>query len=61
MHNYIDILILDSNYKVAKIKKSLTPNKIFFWNPKYNLVIELPEGMIKKSKTIIGDQLELIN
>lgn len=61
MHKNIDILILDADYKVVKIKKSLAPNKIFFWNPKYNFVIELSEGTIKKSKTLPGDQLELTN
>ncbi len=57
----IDVLILDVNYKVVKIKKSLTPNKIFFWNPKYSLVIEIPEDIIKKSKTLLGDQLNITN
>lgn len=61
MHKNIDILILDSNFRVVKIKESLTPNKIFFWNPKYNLVIEMPESKILKSKTSIGDQFEITN
>lgn len=57
MHKNIDILILDVNYKVVKIKESLTPNRTFFWNPKYNLVIEMPEGVVRKSKTVLGDKL----
>ena len=53
----IDILVLNNNLKVVKIKKSLKPNRLFFWNPSYNLVLELPFGVIKKSGTKIGDQL----
>jgi uncharacterized protein len=36
----IDIIILDKNNIVVKIKKNLQPNEIFFWNPKYSKVIE---------------------
>lgn len=38
----IDVYILDKNYKVVKTKKNLKPNRLLFWNPKYNLVMELP-------------------
>ncbi len=55
----IDILILDKNFKVVKIKQSLKPNRLFFWDPKYYLVIELPRGAITKSN-IRQDQTLLI-
>ena len=55
----IDILILDSNGKVVKLKKNCPTNNFFFWNPKYNQVIELPSNTIKKTKTQIGDQLKI--
>lgn len=51
----IDIMIIDKNYKLVAYKKNLKPNRIFFWNIRFNLVIELPSGSIKKSKTEIGD------
>lgn len=55
----IDVLVLDSDLKVVKIKESLQPNWFFFWNPKFNLVIELPAEIIRISKTQPGDQLLL--
>ena len=56
----IDVIILDKQKKVAKLKKKLVPNKFFVWKPVYPLVIELPAGSITKSKTEIGDLLEFI-
>jgi len=51
----IDVLILDKNNTVMKLKRQLSPNRIFFWNIKFDTVIELPKGFIEKSKTEIGD------
>jgi len=42
----IDVIILDNKYKVVKLKENLKPNSIFVWNPKYNIVLELPAGTI---------------
>lgn len=53
----IDVLILDQNLKVVKIEVDLLPNKFFFWNPIYDLCLELPGGSIVKSKTQVGDRL----
>lgn len=55
----IDVLILDEYHSVVALKHSLRPNKIFFWNPRYQTVLELPAGTVKKTKTNIGDQLLL--
>ncbi|MCL6096481.1 MAG: DUF192 domain-containing protein [Patescibacteria group bacterium] len=55
----IDVLILDNERKIVFIKERLKPNRVFLWNPKYNLVIELRNGAVKKSKTEIGDLLEI--
>lgn len=51
----IDILVLDKNMMVVKVRSSLKPFRLFFWNPKYDLVVELPMGSIKASKTQVGD------
>lgn len=56
----IDIVILNKNYKVVKIHEGLKPNLIFIWNPLFNLVLELPMGTIKKSKTTLGDTLVIL-
>ncbi len=55
----IDVIVLDKNFKVVKLNKNLPPNSLFFWNPRYNLVIELPAGTLKKTKTSLGCYLEL--
>lgn len=55
----IDVLVLDKRLKVVKLRKSLKPNQFFFWNPRFNLIIELPEGSINQSKTRLGDYLFL--
>lgn len=56
----IDVIILDKDLKVVKLK-SLEPNKLFFWNPKYNLVLELPKGTVQETFTKIGDTLGLLS
>ena len=40
----IDVVVLDRNNIVKKIKKDMRPGKFFFWNPKYKKVLELPVG-----------------
>lgn len=55
----IDIIILDNNFRVVKLGISVKPNQFFFWNPKFSLVLELPEGTIKKTKTQIGDIVKI--
>ncbi len=55
----IDVVIFDKNGEAVKIKNGLKPGKLFFWNPKFRNVLELPEGEIKKSGLEIGDKLEI--
>ncbi len=55
----IDVIILDKNQQVVKCKQKLHPNRIFLWNPKYSIVIEMPAGSIRKAKTALGDTLIL--
>jgi len=54
----IDVLVLDDNLKVVKLAR-VKPGKLFLWNPRFGVVIELPAETIKNSKTKIGDQLVL--
>jgi uncharacterized protein len=46
----IDVLILDEENRVQVIKKGLKPWRLFFWNPKYRRVLELPHGRISQLK-----------
>ena len=57
----IDVIVLDKNKKAVIIKRSLKPNRIFFWNIMYDTVVELPKNSIQISKTEEGDLLELIS
>lgn len=55
----IDVLILDGQNTVAITKENLRPNRIFVWPWKYDTVIELPAGEIKKQKIKEGNILNL--
>lgn len=55
----IDVIILNKDYTVVKIKQNLQPNTIFIWNPKYTIVLELPQGTIEKEKIKIGEKLKI--
>ena len=59
MHLPIDVVILDNNYSVTKMKQSLEPNRIFLWNPKYKNIVELPVGTIQKKKIKEGRKISL--
>lgn len=55
----IDVIVLNSQNRVVKVKRELRPNRIFLWNPKFEIVIETQSGKVEESKTEIGDFLEL--
>lgn len=54
----LDIVVLDKNNKVVKLKENFLPNKIFLWNPIYSRILELPAGTINKLKIEIGNILK---
>lgn len=55
----IDVLILNSNMQVEVLKKNLKQNKIFLWNPRFDLVLELPNGYIREKKIEKGDRIDI--
>ncbi len=55
----IDVIITDKKFRVIAIKENLVPNRVFLWNPKSSLVIELENGTVRKSRTEINDLLEI--
>jgi len=55
----IDVIILDRKNIVQKIKEGLQPNSLFFWNPSFNKVVELPHGTIKDKKLKINQKIAL--
>lgn len=57
MKSSIDVLILDENHRVVRMTKNLTPNRFFFWNPKYSIVVELPANDIQTKLISLNDQI----
>lgn len=55
----IDVLILDKNNRVVKVRKGLLPNRVFFWNPMYKNVIEMPAGTIVRKHISVGSAMLL--
>jgi uncharacterized membrane protein (UPF0127 family) len=53
----IDVLVLNKKFKVVKIKEDLKPNRLFFWNPKYFWVLELPKGLIEELNIQAADNI----
>ena len=53
----IDVLFLDDSRKVIEIKENFKPFTVYFPKNKFSYVIELPYGVIKKSKTQIKDKI----
>ena len=55
----IDVVFLDKNNIVLGIASGLVPCRISGIKLRGYSVLELPNGTIKKSKTEVGDQLEI--
>jgi uncharacterized membrane protein (UPF0127 family) len=55
----IDVLILDNNNRVTAVYERMKPNRFFFWNPKFERVIELPPETIKKKGISPGEKISL--
>jgi len=54
----IDVLILDEENIIRAIKKGLKPRRIFFWNPKYRRVVELPKET--HSLISLGEKVDIV-
>jgi uncharacterized membrane protein (UPF0127 family) len=58
MKNSIIVIVLDKDFKIINIKK-VNPNRFYFWNIKYNNILEINGS---HNYTIsIGDKIELID
>jgi uncharacterized protein len=56
----IDVIVLNSNHQIVALKSILKPFRVFLWNPKYSIVIELPAGTIEKMKLSMSGKINLI-
>src|SRR3989338_2091182 len=57
MYHLLDIVVLDRKGKIVKVRESLKPNRLFFWNPRYSYIIEAPAGLIKELELDLGNIL----
>ena len=55
----IDVLVLDSQDRVVRLKENIYPNRLFFWPPVYSRIIELPAGWIRLNKVVIGTTINI--
>ncbi len=55
----IDVIILNNSNVVMYLKENLAVNRVFLWNPKYCIVIELPAGTVKKEKISVGEKIQV--
>jgi hypothetical protein len=53
--HYLDILFLNDQWEVIDLVEGLQPKNFYTPKQKAMFVVELPEGTISKSKTIVGD------
>lgn len=54
----IDVVIMDQYYCVRRMKRSMSVNQIWCWNPRWNNVLELPAGTIEQLGISVGDYIE---
>ncbi len=55
----IDVLVLDQHNTVVTLVENLQQNLIFVWSPRFDTIIELPAGAIKKYTITVGEKLQL--
>jgi len=55
----IDVLFLNEDWKVVELKENLEPYRYYWPRKKAKFIVELPEGSILKSKTAVGDVLNI--
>jgi uncharacterized membrane protein (UPF0127 family) len=56
----IDVIFLDQNNKVLATICDLAPRRVSGLQLRAHSVLELPRGVINKSATTVGDQLEIL-
>jgi hypothetical protein len=57
----IDVVILDTHNRVVILRPKLPPNRLFFWNPLYKRVLELPAGAIEQRGMKTGEKIRLLS
>lgn len=55
----IDVVILNKHKGVVFLRTNMDPNKVFFWNPRYDMVLELPGGEAQRKGVRLGSTIML--
>ncbi len=55
----IDVVFIDRGSRVVAMAPSLRPNRMTAFHLGAHSAVELPEGSLRKSKTLVGDELEI--
>ena len=55
----IDVLYVDANHCIVHIDPDMKPWRIGRRRAAARFVIEMPSGVVKSTKTIVGDQLQI--
>jgi uncharacterized membrane protein (UPF0127 family) len=53
----IDVLLLDNQRRIVKMRSSLAPFRLFLYLPRYFIVIELPQNTIRKCGLCLNDKI----
>lgn len=53
----IDVMLLDKNNRVVQLRENLPPFRLFFYNPQYSTVVEMPKGTLHKYHVCINDKI----
>ncbi|MDP3785452.1 MAG: DUF192 domain-containing protein [bacterium] len=57
----IDVLVLNKKNKVVKYKRNLKPNRVMFWMPACDKVVEIPTALMLEGIVEVGNELEIKN
>lgn len=53
----LDVIVLDSENTIISLKENMFPNRFFFWYPRFDTIVELPAGTIRKKKLARGQKI----
>ena len=55
----IDVILLDDDDRVVKLKNNLSPNRLFLYSPRYSTVIEMPKSSIRRYRIHLNDKISI--
>jgi uncharacterized membrane protein (UPF0127 family) len=59
MKETIDVIVLNQQHRIVKVKKNLHPNRVFLWNPFYDTILELPQGSIQEMALGLDSHIDI--